>query len=402
MAAVKCIQIPIVPLVGRKERTLSELLKAYSDIVQQSIDYTIEMGITSRKRLHEALYEKLRAKYPNLASHYIYTSFTMALGICKSFKKRKKLGLTKRDKPEVSNLNSLMLDDYHLFKIEGKVLRLNIGNGHLYLPLKPTRFQERFLEEIRQGAMLVKRGDRWFLNATIKRDVQPYEPIGIIAYDINEKSVDALLVKEEKTEWIHIDISEAKHIQKRYQEIRERKRRYIKGKARRKANNILHVATKFLVEKALEEKVVIVTEDIKGINKGINRKGKGVRRRLNLWSHGKISFQMNYKADWLGVPRLKDVDAKNNSKTCPVCGDARARKGWVFKCKKCGYETSSHQIACINILKKALPQMSRVGIPFSAKALVGLSPKWLVATVKGTKPVREGLHRQKTINIYGG
>ncbi|PUA33753.1 MAG: hypothetical protein B9J98_02080 [Candidatus Terraquivivens tikiterensis] len=99
---------------------------------------------------------------------------------------------------------------------------------------------------------------------------------------------------------------------------------------------------------------------------------------------------------------LKDVDAKNNSKTCPICGEIRARRGWSFKCKRCGYEASSHLIACINIVKKALPQMSRVGIPFSAKALVSLSPKRLVATVKGIVDVRENLHRQMVINIYGG
>lgn len=60
MTAVKCIQIPIVPLTKRKERTLSELLEAYRNIVQQSVDYAMRAGATSRKRLHEALYGKLR------------------------------------------------------------------------------------------------------------------------------------------------------------------------------------------------------------------------------------------------------------------------------------------------------------------------------------------------------
>ncbi len=130
---------------------------------------------------------------------------------------------------------------------------------------------------------------------------------------------------------------------------------------------MLHLASKFLVEKAKQERVALVTEDLKHINRGINRRGRKLRRRLNLWAHGRLRFMINYKADWEGLPRLSDVDPKGNSRTCPICGVVRARNGWVFKCSQCGIELSSHLVACINILRKASDEPSR--IPSSAKAL---------------------------------
>jgi len=387
MKAVKTITIPIAELSKRKRSVLEQLMRVYREIVEEAVNYAWSNNITSRKRLHEELYDKIRSKHQRLPSHYIYTAFTMSLGIVKSFRKRVRKGLTKKEKPEVSKLNAVMLDDYHLFRISGRSLRISTESGHIYLPLKPTKYQEAFLPSIKQGCLLIKKGDGFFLNAVIRREVDELKPEGIMAYDVNEKSIDALMVRHDKAEWIHIDISEAKHIHQRYQKIRERKRRYLRGRAKARVDQILHVATKFLVERARDMKVALVTEDIKGINREINKKGKSFRRRMNLWCYGRIRFQINYKARWLGVPLLKDVKARGNSKSCPVCGEMRTRRGWVFKCRKCGIEASSHLIACINILKKASDEASR--IPFSPKALVSLSPKWFVATVKGIRDVRE-------------
>ncbi len=383
--AIKTICIPILRPTKRKEAVLNELLSLYRGIVREAVDCAWESGISSRKRLHDRLYRELRAKCPSLPSHYIYTAFTMALGIVKSFRKSKN---AKRDKPEVTRLSSIMLDDYHLFKVNRRTLRLYTQSGHIHLPLNPTKRQAEILPSVKQGTMLVKRGDAWFLNAVVKREIKPYEPQGLMAYDVNEKSIDALLVKEGDAKWVHIDISEVRHVQKRYQQIRERKRRYDRGRAKRRINHLLHVTTKYLTELAHKEGVAIVTEDIKGINKGVNKKGRKIKRRLNLWPHGRIRFQMSYKSDWLGVLKLKDVEPSGNSKACPICGEHRARNGWVFKCSKCGVKTSSHLIACINILRRATSdEPSR--IPYSAKALISLSPKLLVATVKGIVDLRE-------------
>jgi transposase len=118
-----------------------------------------------------------------------------------------------------------------------------------------------------------------------------------------------------------------------------------------------------------------------------------MRRRMNLWTHGRMRFMIDYKARWYGVPKLRDVNSKYNSRLCPICGEVGRRIGHLFICTKCEVETSSHLIACINILKKATSNESGI-MPFPTRALVSLSPKWLVATVKGIVDVREGRHER--------
>ncbi|MBS7287497.1 MAG: hypothetical protein KIH01_01790 [Candidatus Freyarchaeota archaeon] len=43
---------------------LEELFSAYEDMVRGCLSRALSMNITSRKRLHEAVYHGLRAKYP--------------------------------------------------------------------------------------------------------------------------------------------------------------------------------------------------------------------------------------------------------------------------------------------------------------------------------------------------
>jgi len=144
MKAVKTITIPIAELNRRKKDVLEQLMHVYREIVEEAVNYAWSNNITSRKRLHEELYKKIRSKHQRLPSHYIYTAFTMSLGIVKSFRKRFRKGVTEKKKPEVSKLNAIMLDDHHLFRISGRSLRILTENGHIYLPLKPTRAQRSF------------------------------------------------------------------------------------------------------------------------------------------------------------------------------------------------------------------------------------------------------------------
>jgi putative transposase len=386
--AVKCTQIPLVQLTNRKSELLEHLLTVYRDVVQRAVDYAIENNIKSRGKLHERLYRELRAKYPELASHYIYTAFTMALGIVRGFNKRRKSGRVRKEKPEVSRLNTIMLDDYHLFKVVEDVLRLNVGKSYLWLPLKPTEFQKRILKNVAQGCSLSKKGDRWFLNVTYEDNPESFKPEGVLAYDVNEKSLDMLVAKD-GLHYIHIDLSEVKHIHSRYQRKRQRIQKLglrkllakYRGREVRRVNHLLHEVSKFVSDLSLEERLAVVTENIKNIRRRID-KGKKLNRRLHSWSFGKLNFQVKYKCEWGGVPYLKPVNASNNSRTCPVCGVVASLRGQVFKCPSCGFEANRHLVACLNILRKANSNVPST-TPSSANALDEISQEWLVATVKG-------------------
>ncbi len=66
---------------------------------------------------------------------------------------------------------------------------------------------------------------------------------------------------------------------------------------------------------------MIVFEDLNGIRK-LYRKGNGqgnkFRRKLNSWSFYELQRQIEYKADWEGIP-VRFVDPKCTSKLCPIC-----------------------------------------------------------------------------------
>ncbi|MEM3869487.1 MAG: hypothetical protein QXW47_11910, partial [Candidatus Jordarchaeales archaeon] len=87
--------------------------RAYSEMVEACLDRAIRLNVTSRRKLHEAIYKELRAKYPSYPSHYVYTAITLALSMFKSYRRlsrrRKEIG-----PPRVEKI-SILLDDAHLF-----------------------------------------------------------------------------------------------------------------------------------------------------------------------------------------------------------------------------------------------------------------------------------------------
>jgi putative transposase len=57
------------------------LFSTYREVLGQLLDHAWAKGVTSFKRLKAEKYHELRAKYPRLPSHYIYTACQMACSI---------------------------------------------------------------------------------------------------------------------------------------------------------------------------------------------------------------------------------------------------------------------------------------------------------------------------------
>lgn len=115
------------------------------------------------------------------------------------------------------------------------------------------------------------------------------------------------------------------------------------GKRRtRRINQLLHHISKDIVQNAKESKSTIIFENLKGIRK-LYRKGNGqgnkFRRKLNSWSFYELQRQVEYKADWEGIP-VKFIDPKCTSRLCPICGKRlqedrqRRRDLWCGNCKR--------------------------------------------------------------------
>jgi putative transposase len=105
-----------------------------------------------------------------------------------------------------------------------------------------------------------------------------------------------------------------------------------------------------------EENVKPVMEELKDIR---------MNRRLHSIPFRKIQSTIPYKSIERGY-KPETVEAKNTSKTCPICGELSKPNGHVFKCSRCGIQADRHLVAAWNIAAKhptCRPQ------PLAAKAV---------------------------------
>jgi len=173
-------------LDGKVDKTLFE---TYKSIVNELLDYAHSKGITSFKRLKAEKYRELRQRYPKLPSHYIYATCQMACSIYKSFRKLKRKGLTKSDKPQFRR-DVIMLDD-HLFKLdlENWVVKISTPNGRLKFKLLHGEYHERFKNWKIGQAWLVKRADGVYLNVVFSKNVEIRDCKDIVGVDVNENNI---------------------------------------------------------------------------------------------------------------------------------------------------------------------------------------------------------------------
>ncbi|MEM3856815.1 MAG: hypothetical protein QW108_04290, partial [Saccharolobus sp.] len=259
---------------------IEDLFKTYSEIVKACLDRAMHLNVTSRKKLHEAIYKELRMKYPNYPSHYIYTAITQALSIFKSYRRLSRRN-RKINPPRIEKLSTILLDDTHLFWFRWGYLKLATHEGHITIPFKVHEHSRKFMYWQIKSSRLVKFNNQYYLHITFRDTIKEREPEGMLGIDVNESSIDLAVVKQNKVKFIKIDISEAKYIRNRY----FKKRRNIQNKTsgetkaklltkyskreKRRVNDILHKATKVIAGIIAEENVKPIMEELTYIRERI-------------------------------------------------------------------------------------------------------------------------------------
>jgi putative transposase len=358
-----------------QKNILEELFSTYRSMVEECLKSAISMNITSRKRLHESIYGELRRKFRDYPSHYIYTAITLALGMYKSYRRLSRRRSNIKP-PSIERLKAVLLDDTHLFWFNWGNLKIATHKGHLTIPFKLHNHAEKFRDWYVKGSRLVKDGDEYYLHVTFKKDVKEKEYEGLLGIDVNEKSIDLAIIKPDEVRFVKIDISEAKYIRDRYfkkrwsiqkrtkGEVKARLLAKYSGREKKRINVILHKASKIIAEIVVREKVKPVMEKLKNIRERI-RYGGMMNRRLHSMPFRKIQSYISYKSIEGGY-KPENVDARNTSRMCPICGELNKPNGHAFKCKRCGFQADRHLVAAWNIAVK-LP-MCRPP-PLAAKAI---------------------------------
>jgi putative transposase len=170
-----------------------------------------------------------------------------------------------------------------------------------------------------------------------------------------------------------------------------------------RTQHLLHNTTKQVVAQALEMRKAIVLENIEGIRRLYRRgngQGRQFRGRMNAWSFAEAQRQIEYKAQWSGIPviRLSRKETQGTSVTCPRCGerlqeDKRLRrKLW---CSKCRVIMDRDAVAAVNLSQRGRLRFDRSR---AQHGLQGGAAEAVRGNVDNGKPLIPGVDASKSRN----
>ena len=106
-----------------------------------------------------------------------------------------------------------------------------------------------------------------------------------------------------------------------------------------------------------ESTKTFVIEELKGLKNG-RRFHKEFQAKFQRWTYPTLVKRIKLTSERLGV-RVEEVNPAYTSQTCSRCGtkDKNSRKGEVFTCTSCGYESDADLNASVNIsMRFRLPE----------------------------------------------
>jgi len=178
-------------------RVFVELEGMYRNMIEQLVLYAARSGVASFTKLKALKYRELRSLYPQLPSHYAYTACQDASTRVKSFFKRRKKGLARRDYPLVNRV-SIWLDD-HLWRMKSLTsIEIATHRGWVTIELELHKQYWKYLNTgwklaSEAKVKLDKRDRRLIIYLVFKEIAEAYRPRGFISVDVNENHVAVLV-----------------------------------------------------------------------------------------------------------------------------------------------------------------------------------------------------------------
>ncbi|MFP3234727.1 MAG: transposase, partial [Sulfolobaceae archaeon] len=285
-----------------KYRVLREVEEYQKKIVNEMIGAILSEGLqTTRKKLHERFYNYYKEKYPFLPSRVIEGAYVVAGRIVKSFRERRKRGLTRKDKPEYKKVLITIpnMINWRFNKVSVSVLT---HKGWVEIPLKFTKQFTRYVYEgwrVSQELKLRLVGRKVHLWLTFEKEVEVESKDGnYLSIDVNENNVTVAVfegfklkelrryetglgklvvnysIKREEITKGHSTKDEL--VKKKLRKLRERERKL----------DILRKTVKRIVElaRSLKAKVVVGKFSSKVKDKMKGNKNDKLRHRIHQWS----------------------------------------------------------------------------------------------------------------------
>jgi putative transposase len=335
------------------DQRILQLMESFRQMTNDCIRIGLAEGLTSLKSLSLASYPKLKAyKVP---SAYKLCAISKAAGILKTYRK-----LSKKHHVKEPHCTRPSLTSCYGVKVTAGKVRMP-GNVEIPLNAYVRRFLSQSGAQVRSVSLTAES-----VSVSVMKDVKPAECTGLLGIDRNLDNV-TLADMENRIE--RYDLNKATLVKSRCRRIKRgfrrndvRVRKRISQKYGRLERNrvgwLLHNVSANILLQAKLRRQAIVMENLAGVRK-LYRKGNGqgceYRSRMNSWSYAELRRQIQYKAEWNGIPVIY-VKPYGTSARCSMCGHRRMlpEENRKLHCPKCGLTVDRDVNAARNILARAL------------------------------------------------
>jgi len=347
-----------------QKQKLLKTMEAVNAACNYISDVAYEKQIANQYILHKLCYYNIREKFGLTAQLAV-----RAIGKVK--------GTYKRDKKK-----------HHYFKKHGAIAydhriwkfkmadRINIKTltDRIDIPFIFYNYRNVDLKRARGQADLVYRDGIFYFHICVEVPEPPViDPEDHIGIDLGVVNI-AVDSKGETFAGNHVNNLRSRHakLRKKLQSKGTKSAKRLLKKRNRKesrfVNDVNHVISKKIVEKAKHTSSGIALEDLKGIRKRI-RVRKSQRRQQHSWSFHDLRTKIEYKAKLTGIPVVL-VDPRYTSQMCSSCGyisKSNRPSQDKFSCKSCGFFCHADFNAALNIRGRAVVNQPYV-VSVEAKA----------------------------------
>ena len=314
------------------------------------------------------------------ASHYVDSAIKTAYSILKSWRRNYLKGRRKRSKPIVKRGFVRVKETPYVYR--GGKIRVTIKPRELYLEfdLSNAWFKNR-VKGCDLGELVLKENE---LIITFKKPARKGSAVEYIGWDLNLYSLDGFSPKHG---WIRVELGYLYHVH-RVHEIKRKnaqskasKKPALKpivskhgGREKNKARDFIHKLTTQLARTFPNTEHGF--EDL--AKQGMFKRSKKHNRDVAKQNWKQIIQYMSYKS------RVKLVNPKNTSSTCPRCGGRmmKLRKGQVVKCPKCRLTLDRQLCGAINIYLKMRGFPSSPSTFYRA-VIKKMIPRWKMQMKRG-------------------
>jgi len=356
---LKTIKIKLQPSKEQHSSLLSTMYRynyACNYIGKIVFDEKIYGKISLQKRCYYEVREKfgLSAQMTLLAIRKVVDSYKKNKKTERFFRET---GAVAYD-PRILTLNNL--NSVSILTLDGRI-KVPVVFGKYHLDLLKGKAVKG------QTDLILEDGVFYLMFVVDVPDVCLDEPKGFLGVDLG---IVNLAVDSEGEVFSGAVVKAVRERNKRTRERLQKKhtksaKRLLKKRAKKEARfcrDVNHCISKKLVEKSKALGFGIALEDLKGIRTRTEKTVKKAQRyQHSSWSFHQLRSFIAYKAKQSGVA-LEIVDARNTSRTCPVCGHTSKNNRPTrddFRCRKCNYAGYADNIAAVNIKNRAVCQSAK-------------------------------------------